>query len=194
MNKVWVAIVLAIILVPTGVLLRGYFIHPAYGDDFVRVGKINIHFGSQISDCMAVQIDPLSAQDLVDSKAFTALFDPDGVKTTGPGGEEVIDDAASRKYAIATYELGRILVPLGHTQYTAYTHPYNNETESVRSLSDGNSALPIVLFEIGDETLIRRVAPGQIIVRGADADEINHAACRLDLEILRIVYGIRLPE
>lgn len=194
MNKPWLAIVLAIILVPTAFIIQGYFVHPKYGEDFVRVGKVNIHFGSAISDCMAVQIDAAAATDLINSKEFVTLFDPDGVTKIGPNGTAEVDEVASRKYAIATYEVSRILLPLGHTPHVAYTTPYKNDSASVRTLSDGNVILPIILFEIGDETSVSRPAPGQIVVSGTGADEINHAACRLDLEILKEVYGIKLPK
>lgn len=194
MEKLWTAVLLAIILVPTGVLLNSYFNLPEHGDDFVRVGKVNIHFGSMIEDCMQVPIDEEAASDLLKSQEFITLFDPDGVSVEGKDGAEVVDDLATRKYAIATYEVSRILVPLGHKAYSAYTKPYLNDSTSVRTLADGNPALPIILFEIGDETSVRRFAPGQIVVSGIDEEEINHAACRLDLEILKQFYGITLPK
>jgi len=196
MNKLWIVIVLAIILVPTGFLIKGYLIHPAYGDDFVYIKplKLNIHFGSKITDCMSVPIDERAVSDLLNSKEFIVLFDPDGITGTLPNGTTYIDDIESRKYAIATYELQRVLVPLGHKSYSAYTKSYQNESESVRTLGEGNSLLPIVLYEIGDSTSVSRIAPGQIIVKGINGDEINHASCRIDLEILEKVYGVKLPK
>jgi len=177
-NKIWIAIILAIIILPTGIILNHYFNPPDYGEDFVRVGKVNIHFVSKIDDCMTVPIDEQAAHDLLNSVEFISLFDPDG----------------SEKYGTVTYEAQRILYPLGHRPYSAYTKPYKNDSTSVRTLQEGTASLPIILFEIGDETAVRRYAPGQIVISGRDEDEIYHAACRLNLEILKIVYEIKLPK
>ena len=172
-------IIILIIMAPTVYVLKAIFSVPAVGTDYVRVGKLNVHFANTIEDCMKVPIDEKAAPGLLQANEAILLFDPLG----------------SERLAVAVYETARITNLVKIPTSVAYTEKYEKKNETaVMAINMGRPHAPVVLVQVADATYVKELFPGQVVVSGKDDMELQWAACRLGLALLDTKFGLKLEK
>lgn len=157
-------------------LVYAIIYHPKTEKNYVIVGDVVFPFRSNIDDCMNISFDTNVLITLSNAERLILLMDPDG----------------SAEYGITVYEVARATkyVRLQTTYAFTKQGKYN---VSVLSLENATANVPIMLFQMGNWTGIRNVGSGQIILSGKNQKELDAAACRFDIELLDMVYGVTIP-
>lgn len=179
-------LVVAVILLVLSFYLYATVFRPVPDDqtNIINVNGQEIAFRSLISDCKAVPVLPnaSSVRDAVrNADKVMILFDPN----------------RDARYALGVSEVYKILSFLNLKSSYAYSAPCNatvqNDAAScvpgvpVLSASDGTPSAVIVSLEQLNSTFVSLIAPGQIIVSGANASAYDSAVCAFDLSVLGVV-------
>jgi len=179
-------LVVTVILFALSFYLYATVFRPVPDDrtNIINVNGQEIAFRSLISDCKAVPVLPnaSSVRDAVrDADKVILLFDPN-------------KDA---RYALGVSESYKVLSFLKIKSSYAYSAPCNatvqNDAAScvpgvpVLAASDGTTKAVIVSLEQLNSTFVSSIAPGQIIVSGANASSYDSAVCAFDLSVLGVV-------
>ncbi len=185
-SKLGSILVVAVILFALSFYLYATVFRPVPDDqtNIINVNGQEIAFRSLISGCKAVPVLPnaSSVRDAVrNADKVMILFDPN----------------RDARYALGVSEVYKILSFLNLKSSYAYSAPCNatvqNDAAScvpgvpVLSASDGTPSAVIVSLEQLNSTFVSLIAPGQIIVSGANASSYDSAVCAFDLSVLGVV-------